>query len=408
MKKLLLIASLLVIAGGLFIFRPWSEYKPLNMNRLFHPEDRVENFRHMDRVFPVREISASNTPFIFKRDEKPLEVSYQFKGKDRSLAEFLDEVEATGLLVIQNDTIIHERYFQGGNNESTFTSWSMAKSFVGTLIGMALGDGKIASLDDPITQYLPELSTSGYADVPIRHILQMSSGVDFNEAYDDKLSDINLFFWKVFILGMDADDVVASYGKAEESGQLLHYISIDTHVLGMLLRRLYQKPLTTLLEERIWQPLGMEGDAFWNIDADSEDATEIAFCCLNARLRDFAKLGRLYLNNGVWQGQRLLPEGWVVEATTPAADHLQPGGNTYGGRGYQYQWWIPPNYDREYFASGVWGQYVYVSEKDNLIIARTSVDPNFRKNMPETMAVFRAIRDHLRERQTPSAIDTTP
>ncbi|MGB1558778.1 MAG: serine hydrolase domain-containing protein, partial [Oceanococcaceae bacterium] len=327
-----------------------------------------------------------------------LPVQYEFDGEQRSLEGFLQKVVGTGLLVIQGDRIVHEQYLNGGSDSSLFTSWSVAKSFVSTLVGMALGDGLIASLDDPISLYVPELLGSGYEGVPIRHVLQMSSGVGFDETYNDRFSDIQQFFVKVFILGQRADDVVPRYGSEAPAGSVFHYISLDTQALGMLLRRVYQRPLVELLSERIWQPLGMEADAFWNVDRDAEGAMEVAFCCLNARLRDYAKLGRLYLNDGVWEGQRLLPEGWVQAATTPGGPHLEPGASPYdyGPRGYGYQWWVPEGYEREYFAAGVWGQYIYVSEPDKLIIVRSSVDQAYRPNMAESIAVFRAIRDALR------------
>ncbi len=398
-RKLGLIIFVIAVVGlGLFLTRPWSDYNPLKMNSLFSESKRVENLRNMDQIFPSRTIKAGTKPFRFKADYKPLNVQYRFRGDERNLDEFLDRVVGTGLLVIKNDRLVHERYMQGSDEETRFTSWSVAKSFVSTLVGIALGDGLIRSLDDDITDYVPELKGTGYDGVPIKHVLQMSSGVEFDETYGNRFSDIQQFFWKVFIFGKRADEVMTLYPKAQPSGTEHHYISIDTQALAMMLRRLYDKPLANLLSERIWQPLGMEGDAYWNIDKESEDGMEIAFCCINARLRDYAKLGRLYLNQGRWNGKQIVPKGWVMEATTPGAPHLEPGvsPHNYGPRGYQYQWWIPENYKREYFASGVWGQFIYVSEPDNLIIVRTSVDPDYRPNMEETIVVFRAIRDALR------------
>ncbi len=399
MKKLILsVLAILVIALAVFAIRPWSDYSPLAMNSLFSPGKRLENFRHLDRIFPSRPIKAGEDSFEFGRNEQPLDVSYEFEGETRTLDDFLQRVVGTGLLVIKNDRIVHERYMNGGTAESNFTSWSVAKSFVSTLVGMALGDGLIQSLDDPISDYVPELKGSGYDGVPIRHVLQMSSGIDFDEIYGSRVSDIQQFFWKVFIFGQRADEVMSQYQSGGPSGEVHHYISIDTQALGMLVTRVYNQPLADLLSERIWQPLGMEADAFWSIDEDSADGMEIAFCCINARLRDFAKLGRLYLQQGVWDGLQLLPIGWVEEATTPGGPHLEPGASpyNYGPRGYGYQWWVPKDHDREYFASGIWGQFIYVSEPDNLIIARTSADPDYLPNMAETIAVFRAIRDELR------------
>lgn len=390
---LLVLASTLT---GLALLRPWAEHPPLGLLSLFDPDVRVENFRAMERIMPARRIAASEAPFRFAREERPLEVRYEFEGETRTLESFLERVSATGLLVVKDDVIVTERYFQGATEQTRFTSWSIAKSFVSTLVGMALLDGRIASLDDPISRYAPALEQTAYAGVPIEHVLQMSSGVDFDERYATKTSDINLFFAKLFVLGRRADDVIADYGRERPSGEVFHYVSLDTHVLGYMLRELYGRSLASLVEERIWKPLGMEHDALWNLDAVEGD--EIGFCCLNATLRDYAKLGRLYLNGGEWEGRRLLPEGFTVRATRPSAPHLEAGASPYGygKRGYQYQWWSPEAPEGEYFAAGVWGQYVYVSEPDRLIVVRTSVDPHFRAHQDESIAVFRAIRDALR------------
>jgi CubicO group peptidase (beta-lactamase class C family) len=387
----------LVLLALLLLIRPWAEYNPLKLNALFAPDKRIQNFRSMEQVLPYRVVRAA-TPFEFSRAERPLDIRYTFNGETRRLDEFLERATATGLLVIKDDQIIMERYFHGADATTRHTSWSVAKSFVATLVSIAFKEGRIRSLDDPITDYVPDLKGSAYEGVPIRHVLQMSSGVDFDENYVSRHSDISRLFIKVYVLGQRIDRVMHDYGRERPSGEMLHYISVDTQALGMMLQRLYGKSLSAVLEEKLWQPLGMEGDAYWNIDQPSEDGMEMAFCCLNARLRDFAKLGRLYLHQGNWNGIQLLPEGWVAEATTPAGPHLEPGVSPYdyGARGYQYQWWVWEGYQREYFAAGVWGQYVYISEPDNLIIARTSVDPDFRANLPESIAAFRAIRDTLR------------
>lgn len=398
--KIGLVSAVFFAALTLALARPWAEFSPLAMNSLFSADKRTENFRHLDRIFPSRSITAPSQSFQFERAERPLNPSYQFNGEKRDLNHFLDKVNSTGLLVVHRDQIIRESYANGANDNSLMTSWSVAKSFVGTLIGIAVSEGKIHSLDDPITQYLPELLGSGYEKVPIRHVLQMSSGVDFEEIYGDRFSDINKFFVHVFVLGKSADDVLASYGSSGPSGQTFKYISIDTHALGLLLRRVYDQPLTEILEQKLWQPLGMEADAYWNIDENSPAGAEIGFCCLNARIRDYAKLGRLYVNEGIWEqageSRRILPAGWVQEATQPSAAHLEPAAIGDGIRGYQYQWWVPHHSDGDFFAAGIWGQHIYVSPQDDLVIVRTSVDPDYFANMAETIAVFRAIRQNIR------------
>lgn len=398
----IVLAALVLIAGGsyLFLARPWSEHSLLDMLTLFDSDKRAENFRHMDRIFPAAPIAAAPARFEFPRRERPLRVRYRHGGRERSLDELLRRVSATGLLVVQDGRIVHERYLQGADANSRFTSWSVAKSFVGTLVGIALAEGRIESLGDPISAYVPALVDSAYDGVPIRHVLQMSSGVDFDETYDDRLSDINLFFVKLFLLGKSPDDAIDDYDRARPSGEAFDYASIDTQALAMLVRAVYRKPLTTVLEERLWHPLGA-GSGFWNVDEAGGDGTPIAFCCLNARLRDFARLGQLYLQGGRWRGERLLPAAWVKRATTPGRPHLQPGAlpEPYGSRGYQFQWWVPEDYRREYYAAGIWGQYVYVSEPDRLVIARTAVDPDYREHGDESIAAFRAIAAELRSRR---------
>lgn len=393
----LLAVALIAVGGYLLVERPWSGYGLLAMNSLFSEGERVENFRHMDEIFPADDVAGARRPVDFPRRERALEVTYRYDGKRRTLQEYHERADTTGLLVVKDGEVLHERYFQGADSESRFTSWSVAKSFVSTLVGMALADGRIRSLDDPIDRYVPRLGDSAYADVPIRHVLQMSSGVAFDEDYDDLLSDIRLFFLQVYVLGRDADDLTAGYDRHGPSGREFHYASADTQALGMLVSEAYDRPFLDVLGEKLWRPLGARS-AFWNVDATGDGGEPIAFCCLNARLRDYAKLGQLYLQHGMWRGRRLLPASWTREATTPGAPHLEPGRlpDPHSTRGYGLQWWVPRDYDREYYAAGVWGQYIYVSERDGLVIVRTAVDPDYRDHGDEAIAVFRSIRDSLR------------
>lgn len=395
----LVVALIALVGVYLFVERPWSGYGLLAMNSLFSEGERVENFRHMDEVFPAEDVAGARRPVDFPRRERPLEVTYRYGGERRTLAEYHDRADTTGLLVVKDGKVLHERYFDGADAASRFTSWSVAKSFVSTLVGMALADGRIRSLDDPIDRYVPRLAEadSAYAGVPIRHVLQMSSGVEFDEGYDDLRSDIRLFFLQVYVLGRDADDLTAGYDRHGPSGEEFHYASVDTQALAMLVSDVYDRPFVDVFRDELWQPLGARS-AFWNVDAIGGERRPIAFCCLNARLRDYAKLGQLYLQDGRWRGRRLLPAAWVRQATTPGAPHLEPGRlpDPHSTRGYGLQWWVPKDYDREYYAAGVWGQYIYVSERDGLVIARAGADPDYRDHGDEAIAVFRAIRDSLR------------
>lgn len=402
----LIAATLGLFLGGVYLFleRPWSNYSLVDMLTLFDHDKRVYNFQHMDQIFPAEPIAAAPVPYEFPRKERPLPATYPFDGEERSLDRFLKQTSTTGLLVVEDGTIVHESYYLGASASSRITSWSMAKSFVATLVARALAAGRIQSLSDPISDYAPALVGTSFEGVPIRYVLEMASGVDFDESYSSPFSDINLFFVKLFLLEQSANDVVDDYGRAGPPGEEFHYASIDTQALGMLVSAVYRQPLIEVLEDQLWSPLGARA-AYWNIDDTDGSGTPIAFCCINARLRDFAKLGQLYLQGGHWRGRRLLPTGWVREATTPRAPFLEPGAlpKNDGQNGYGYQWWIPPGVHRTYMASGLMGQYIYVSEPDDVVIVRTSTEASSEDEEKEILTVFQTIANDLHELAPASA-----
>jgi CubicO group peptidase (beta-lactamase class C family) len=400
MKKFIIgiaLIFLVVVSGAvLAYFQPWSEFPPSEMNRTFLAEERVDHFRNMDKLFPSQPIRKSAAPRAWPGVSAPLEVSYQFENAARSMADFLARTFTTGLVVIKDGTIVHEQYRLGETSSSVHTSWSVAKSFVSTLVGMAVDQGAIASVDDRIEKYIPELSGTAYGAASIKNVLQMSSGVTFYESYGKPgsntalaMSDVQKVTFGAWIFDQPINRLVSEYGKKEAPGVRWEYRSSDTQILGWLVEAAMQKPFVQLVEERLWQPLGMESDASWLVDG-SDEAFPVTFCCLNATLRDFARLGELYRLGGLWDGQRLLSQAWINEATVPDSPHLQPGA-VRPERGYQYQWWAPKDYDGEYFASGVWGQNIWVDEKNGVVIARTAVDPNFSLNNAETIELMRAI-----------------
>lgn len=364
---------------------------------LFDADKRVENFRHFAEIFPSRPVHRAGAAFQFGRAPRELDVSFEYGGTTYGLDEFLQRTITSGLLVVKDDHIVTERYFLGATEDSRLTSFSVAKSFVSALVGIALDEGRIAGVDRPVTDYVPELKGSGYNGVPIRHILQMSSGVHFDEDYASWSSDISIMFAKSFVLGSPINAYAQSLHSERRSGEAFNYISVDTQVLGMLLVHTTGKPLAAYLEEKIWGPLGMERDTAWVTDRAGDSGMEYAFCCLNATLRDYAKFGRLYLRGGDWQGRRIVPENWVRESVVPDKPYLiHSGAYTPDWTiGYQYQWWVPEGSDGEFMAIGVWGQYIYVNPKRNVIIVKTAVDPDFDARDMENLAAFRAIASAL-------------
>ncbi|HVN85218.1 MAG TPA: serine hydrolase [Candidatus Binatia bacterium] len=390
MRRWLLIAALTLFALIAVIARRSNLWTVLT---LLDADKRVANFQHFAEIFPSRSVHRAGEAFRFARAPRALDVSVTYGGATRSLDEFLQRTIASGLLVIKDDRIVYEKYCLGATEDSLLTSFSMAKSFVSALVGIAIDDGRIAGVDRPVTDYVPELKGSGYDGVPIKHILQMSSGVHFVEDYESWTSDVNIMFAKSFILGSPINAYPAGLRSERRSGEKFNYISVDTQVLGMLLAHATGKPLADDLQEKIWGPLGMERDAAWVTDRAGSDGMEYAFCCLNATLRDYAKFGRLYLRNGDWNGRRVVPEQWVRESVVPDRPDLRHSGEYFPDWtiGYQYQWWVPEGTEGEFMAIGVWGQYIYVNPGRNVVIVKTSVDPDFDFRDMENLAAFRAI-----------------
>jgi len=263
--------------------------------------------------------------------------------------------------------------------ETTHISWSVAKSFISGMIGIALEEGLIENLQDPITKYLPQLKECGYNGVPIKDILQMSSGVGFNEDYADFNSDINRF-GRYFALGQSFEKFALTLKNARPPGTFNHYVSIDTQVLGMLLTKVTGKTITEYMKEKIWDPMGMEHDAQWIIDSDN---MEMALGGLNTTLRDYAKFGMLYLKEGNWFGKQIVPKDWIKQSINIDSPHLQPGEHDLSSSdlGYGFQWWIPEDADGAYFASGIYNQHIYIQPNRNVVVVKLSANYHFKEDV---------------------------
>jgi CubicO group peptidase (beta-lactamase class C family) len=233
----------------------------------------------------------------------------------------------------------------------------MAKSVTSILIGCAIDEGFIKSVDEPITNYIPELNEKGFDKVTIRHLLQMTSGIEFKESYSNPFGDAASFYY-----GRNLRKKISKMEMKTEPGTQFEYISGNTQLLGLVLERaLHGKSVTQYLQEKLWTPLGMEYDASWSIDR-KKDGLEKTFCCLNACARDYARIGRLYLNKGNWNGKQIVSQKWVEESTKL---DTTAGSASF----YQFQWWLPaPGVD--FMAEGILGQFIYVNPSKDLIIVR--------------------------------------
>lgn len=300
-------------------------------------------------------------------------------------------VRTTSLLVLHKGRLIHESYYEGYDAQSKATSFSVAKTFVSTLIGIALAEGAIASLDDPVVGYRPDLAASGFAGATLRDLLQMSSGIAFSEVYDDPTTDAFTIYDRMYAEFADIDQVAASFGSAQPAGATFHYASINTHALAMVLEAATGKSLAVYLHEKLWEPLGAVSDASWITDVRGG---EVGFWGFNARPRDFARLGQLYLQYGVWDGAQLITREWVESSTRAERDDPQRG-RIAGDWGYQHHWWLPRGEYDDFSAIGIWGQFIYVNRDLDLVVVKTSADPDFKAHEFEAIEYFRRIGEHL-------------
>ncbi|WP_185964344.1 serine hydrolase domain-containing protein [Aliikangiella marina] len=378
MKKIILksVAVFMAVVVGAGLLYHNELYRLYKVVYLFEESNIVDNFQNMTEFFPYSTIDKGNAKHQFEISPKPLIKSVKFQGEDFDIETLLQSTNTTGFIVIKDEKIIHEYYALGNTIDGLNISWSLNKSFVSALIGIALEEGLIASVEDPITLYVEQLKGSGYDGVSIKNILQMSSGVVFNEDYVDFNSDINRM-GRVIALGSSINEFAATLQAGKPAGQYHHYVSMDTQVLGILLKQVTGKTPSEYLEEKIWSKLGMRSNARWLID---DMGMELVFGTLNATLRDYARFGQLYLNQGNWQGQQIIPENWVKDSITPDAAHLMPGDNEKSSSrfGYGYQWWLPPEHEGDFLGRGVYGQYIYVNPEKNVVIARTAANPHWR------------------------------
>jgi len=309
------------------------------------------------KIFPSRTAANDSVTFTFADPAKPkIPRSVTFGDKEYDFEDYLIKNKTVAFLIIRNDTLLCEKYYRGYNEASVVNSFSMAKSVTSILIGCAIDDGFIQSVEEPVIKYIPELKGNGIEKLSIKNLLQMTSGFDYTESYINPFGDAATFYY-----GRNLPKALFKLKLNKEPGTEFSYSSGDSQMLGLVLERaLKGKKITEYLQEKLWKPLGMEYDATWSLDKE-KDGMEKTFCCLNARARDFAKIGRLYLNKGNWNGRQIVRKEWVEISTT--ADTLEGGSPNY-----KYQWWLQR--DGNYKAEGILGQYIYVAPKKNMIIIR--------------------------------------
>ena len=338
---------------------------------LMLPEVEVLTFEHSDTLFPVNQVRRGGAirP-LPAAPAKLANVRFTSRGADYDLFDYLADNRVAGLLVIKDGKVAFEDYELGAKPETRWISFSMAKSVASTLVGAAVQQGLI-HLDDPLTQYLPELKAGPYAVVSVRNILQMASGVKWNETYTDPRSDRRQLLDKQ--LEQKPGSIVAymnTLSRAAAPGSIWNYSTGESFLVGALLEAATHKPLATYLSETLWSRMGMEQDATWWVE--SPGGMGLAGSGLGATLRDYGRFGLLVEQDGVLDGKRVVPEGWFQQAGSP---HVI-GGSLVD---YGYLWWpIPkgdPIHQGAFEARGIFGQHMYINPQQKLVIVVLSARP---------------------------------
>ena len=352
------------------------------VSSLFSGSDQYQKFNRVYELFPTSNLAPSNNPSSFEIESMiELPNSFVYESRSVEVNEYLDRTDVSALLILKDGKIRYENYWLSGGREVKWISMSVGKSFVSALVGIALDQGHIKSIQDPVTIYVPQLKDSAYDGVSIKDILQMSSGASWNEDYGDPNSDINRSV-RIFALGGSLDEFAASLTNENEPGTFNRYNSTDTQVLGMLLREATGTSVTEFMQEMLWDPIGAEDNAYWLLDSEN---MEVAYGGLNATARDYAKLGELYRLRGRMNNKQIIPEKWVEESVRPDAPHLMPGENSMSDYplGYGYQWWIPDE-SGDYMAIGVYNQFIYVSPKNNSVVVQLAANKIYGVDAIET------------------------
>lgn len=311
-------------------------------------------FAHFDALYPTRPVQANGKGVPLPQALVDLtQIPFTANDEDLTLADLLQSEHLLGLIVVKNGDVLMEHYAPDHAKDSRWVTFSVTKSVTSLLIGAAIQDGYIDSADDPIVKYLPRLAGTEYGKSRVRDILQMASGIAWNEDYQDPESDVAR---AGALNGVELTDYLGQLPRVAEPGTRFNYNTAESNLLGEILRSAIGMNAAPYLSQRIWQPMGMEYEANWLLSLPQD--RETGGCCISATLRDYARLGLLALADGVLpDGTRVVPEGWMAASTTPSQ----------GYEGYGYKWWLYG--DQRFGARGVFGQAIFVDPKANVVIA---------------------------------------
>ena len=360
----------LVVAGGPAIAAPPAPSGPVAMWTPDGPMDGGNDYRGPFPVHIVRRgVAVRGLPIA----DRQITVKYEWQGRTWTLDDYMRAYNVSGVMVLKDGQVVLERYGMARGPTDRWVSQSVAKSVTSLLAGAAIQDRKLR-LTDPVVRYVPELAGSAYDGVTVRDLFTMSSGVKWQEGYTGGGSDLDRYY-AAALAGDPVTDFLKTLPRAHPSGSTFHYNTAEAHLAGLVVARAVGMPLADYLSAKIWKPYGMERDAAWHVDRQGR---ELAGCCLLMTLGDYARLGQFALEDGVVNGRRILPPGWIAQSTRRQIDNGRPA-----PAGYGYLWWIGTE---DYEASGIYGQSILVYPKDRIVIAVNSNWP-----APDDKALFEAL-----------------
>lgn len=319
------------------------------------------NFADIDdnEIFENRIIPASTKPQSW-----PLSASYNRIRLTPELDSTNKLLETVAFLILKNDSLIYEEYQDQYPAQALSNSFSMAKTMIGLMIGIAIQEGKIKSIDQPVGDFLPEFSKDGKEKITIKHLLSMSSGLDWVEGYSSPLSPTTEAYY-----GTDLAGLVLNLKMKEEPGKYFRYQSCDTQILAFLLEKATGKHVSDYFHDKIWEPIGAENKAEWSLD--KKNGMEKSYCCIFSNARDYARLGKLALHQGNWNGNQIIPQDYFKQAITPSTSLIDEDTDKPVDF-YGFQWWLIPRYRGNdiYYARGILGQYIIMIPEKNVVIVR--------------------------------------
>jgi CubicO group peptidase (beta-lactamase class C family) len=371
-KVIYCVASLI---GGCFIL---SSCTPFVKNVITYQNPGIDDYK----IFANRHVVAGEgQPWRLAQDYNTAEL-------DPELLKTIESFGPVAFLVLQNSEIVYEQYWDTHYEQAYSASFSMAKTIVSMLVGIALDEGKLKSLDQPVADFIPEFNQGQKADITFRHLLTMTSGLAWDETYTSPFSPTAELYY-----GEDLYQLVTTLSVKHEPGTVWYYSSADTQLLGIALEAAVGQTLSDYASEKLWKPLGAEQDASWSLD--KVDGVTKANCCFNATARDFARLGQLVLNKGVWNHQQLVPQEYLLEASQPFPNLRDEQGKTVDYYGYQF--WVG-DFDGHPspFFNGILGQYIFVVPHLNAIVVRLGQrdDPGYNDIAAYQHATLAILKDH--------------